>query len=130
MLSKPMMIMPIHQRQMSFKIYTKTGDKGESSLYTGDRVPKDHDVFGCLGNIDELNAHLGLAREHCKSIKDLPSEVGEQLEELQARLLDLGSHVATPRQTEKVGAERKINQTAFDTDNTDSLEKWIDTYTE
>ena len=77
MLFKPMMIMPIHQRQMSFKIYTKTGDKGESSLYTGDRVPKDHDVFGCLGNIDELNAHLGLAREHCKSIKDLPSEVGE-----------------------------------------------------
>ena len=47
-----------------FKIYTKTGDKGTTALYTGDRLAKNSDIFQCLGSIDELNAHLGLAREH------------------------------------------------------------------
>ena len=45
-----------------FKVYTKTGDTGSSALFTGDRLSKDHDVFQSLGSIDELNAHLGLAR--------------------------------------------------------------------
>ena len=49
-----------------FKIYTKTGDAGTTSLYTGDRAPKDHEIFNSLGSIDELNAHLGLARTHYK----------------------------------------------------------------
>lgn len=47
-----------------FKIYTKTGDKGTSALYTGERLPKDAHIFHSLGAIDELNGHLGLAREH------------------------------------------------------------------
>ena len=47
-----------------FKIYTKTGDAGTTALYTGDRLPKDHHIFTSLGSIDELNANLGLAREH------------------------------------------------------------------
>ena len=42
------------------KIYTKTGDKGTSALWTGDRFPKNHHIFECLGSIDELNAYLGL----------------------------------------------------------------------
>ena len=50
-----------------FKIYTKTGDKGTSALYTGERLSKDAQVFQSLGAIDELNAHLGLAREYIKS---------------------------------------------------------------
>ena len=49
-----------------FKIYTKTGDKGTTALYTGDRVAKDHTIFNSLGSVDELNAHLGLARTHYK----------------------------------------------------------------
>ena len=53
----------------SFKIYTKTGDKGTTALYTGDRLPKDHQLFTSLGSIDELNAHLGLAREHYSGMK-------------------------------------------------------------
>ena len=47
-----------------FKIYTKTGDAGTTALYTGDRLGKDHAIFTSLGSIDELNAHLGLARCH------------------------------------------------------------------
>lgn len=45
------------------KIYTKTGDKGTSALWTGERFPKDSHIFECLGSIDELNAHLGLVRQ-------------------------------------------------------------------
>ena len=51
-----------------FKVYTKTGDKGTSSLFTGEKVHKSDRIFECLGTVDELNAHLGLAREHCVAI--------------------------------------------------------------
>ena len=117
----------------SFKIYTKTGDKGTSALYTGDRLEKNNSIFECLGAIDEINANLGLAREHCLLIKDIDVKVHQQLdfhidvldqqtmlsckaidvkvhqqlEEIQARLIDLGSHVATPRTSEKIGSEKK-----------------------
>jgi cob(I)alamin adenosyltransferase len=66
----------------SFKIYTKTGDKGTSALYTGDRLSKDDCVFECLGSIDEVNANIGLAREHCMKIKNLDPAVHMQLEEI------------------------------------------------
>ena len=46
--------------------------------------------------------------------------------EIQSRLIDLGSHVATPRQAEKLGAEKKKSHTDFPAGNTEALEKWID----
>ena len=52
----------------SLKIYTKTGDKGTSLLFTGERLSKNNLVFHSLGSIDELNAYLGLAREHYGSL--------------------------------------------------------------
>ena len=44
------------------KLYTKTGDNGESSLFDGTRVPKTDTIFECLGNLDELNAHIGMTK--------------------------------------------------------------------
>ena len=65
---------------MSFKIYTKTGDKGTSALYTGDRLEKNNNIFYCLGSIDEVNANLGMAREHCLAIED--ANIHDQLAEI------------------------------------------------
>lgn len=44
------------------KVYTKTGDKGTSTLYNMQRVSKDADYFQALGEVDELNAFIGVAR--------------------------------------------------------------------
>ena len=114
------------EAEAKFKIYTKTGDKGTSSLYTGERRDKDNMIFESLGAIDELNAHLGLASEHCQQIDGLDKKVFEQLVEIQARLMDVGSHIATPRQTEKIGAQKKISHTEFEEANVTALESWID----
>ena len=61
-------------------LYTGGGDKGESSLYNGARVPKDNLIFEALGGTDELNAHLGVAREYCRldnnGIDEYLTEVG------------------------------------------------------
>ena len=115
----------------TFKIYTKTGDAGTTSLYTGDRISKDHAIFQSLGSLDELNAHLGLARHYyTQMVADkpvLPIEAHEeQLREIQARLIDVGSHVATPRDSNAEENEKKLAHTTFEQANTDALEAWID----
>jgi cob(I)alamin adenosyltransferase len=73
------------------KIYTKFGDAGQTVLFDGQRVPKDHLRIETYGTVDELNSHLGLAIVDCKDppLKDL-------LTQLQHHLLDLGSDLATP----------------------------------
>ena len=111
-----------------FKIYTRTGDAGSSSLLNGERRSKDHEVFEALGNSDELNAAIGLARAHCEvqsasgtSLHDIMA----QLETVQSRLLDLGSAVATPRSSSN---ERQLARVRFCDDGASvrSLEGWMD----
>ena len=48
---------------MAFKIYTKTGDKGQTSLIGGTRLPKQHVRIEAYGTVDELNSHIGLLRD-------------------------------------------------------------------
>jgi hypothetical protein len=78
------------------KIYTRTGDKGSSSLYNGERRPKTDLVFEALGHQDELCAVIGIAREHCQKSNNGLADV---LAEIQSRIFDLGAAVATPVQT-------------------------------
>lgn len=72
------------------KIYTKTGDKGQTSLIGGTRVPKHHIRIESYGTVDELNSHLGLIRD---SVKD--EEVITQILEIQDRLFTIGSILAS-----------------------------------
>ena len=74
------------------RIYTRGGDKGETSLGDGQRVPK-HDLrVAAYGTVDEANACLGLARLHCA---DKP-EADAMLARIQNDLFDLGADLCTP----------------------------------
>ena len=86
---------------MAFKIYTKTGDKGKTALYGGDRVAKNHPRLDAYGTVDELNSQIGLAAAF---IKD--DELKKILIDLQIDLFDLGGDLATPLENEKI----KINR--------------------
>ncbi len=75
---------------MAFKIYTKTGDKGETSLFGGARVPKSHVRVEAYGTVDELNSYIGLLTD----LIDTP-QYKTILKEIQDRLFTIGSILAT-----------------------------------
>lgn len=87
----------IHHSRCSFgegnavKLYTKTGDHGETALFGGGRVQKDHQRVAAYGTIDELNSLLGVARaaKPC-------AEVDDWLDTVQRQLFQLGTDLATP----------------------------------
>ena len=87
---------------MSIKIYTKTGDDGTTGLFGGGRRPKNDARIAAYGDVDELNAFLGLTRvatnEHTVSIDTL-------IERLQTKLFTLGADLATPRENIKTEIE-------------------------
>jgi cob(I)alamin adenosyltransferase len=74
-------------------IYTKTGDKGQTSLVSGTRVSKSNHRLHIYGEVDELNSHIGMAhaliKQHNVCLEELPL-----LEDIQSRLFDLGSNLA------------------------------------
>jgi len=73
------------------KLYTRGGDRGETSLFGGERVPKDHPRVDAYGRLDELSAALGLL------IVSLPADaLRDQLQQVQNELFDLGAELATP----------------------------------
>lgn len=100
------------------KIYTKTGDDGTTSLFDGTRVAKTHPRVVAYGTVDELNAHLGVARA-----AGLDDDLAGKVEDLQRDLFALGARLADPRH--KI-AERVTKATISDDDVT-RLESWIDT---
>lgn len=73
------------------KIYTKTGDQGETGLFGGPRVRKDHPRIEAYGTVDELNALLGVVRSESP-----PEEIDALLAEIQNSLFDLGAELASP----------------------------------
>lgn len=72
------------------RIYTRTGDKGDTGLSDGSRVPKHDPRVEAYGTVDELNATLGLARLHAAG------EMAERLGVIQNELFDLGADLARP----------------------------------
>lgn len=100
------------------KIYTKTGDSGETGLYGGQRVPKDNRRVETYGTVDELNAVLGLA---ATQIAD--SEILSILLRLQNELFEVGADIATPlERTDRIPRVRQ--------DQIELLEAEIDRFEE
>lgn len=75
---------------MAFKIYTKTGDKGSTSLIGGVRVSKSHIRIESYGTVDELNSYLGMVNDSAGNEK-----IGGWIRKIQDRLFTLGSELAT-----------------------------------
>ncbi|KAK8772539.1 corrinoid adenosyltransferase MMAB-like isoform X1 [Amblyomma americanum] len=104
------------------KIYTRTGDKGTSATFTGQRRRKDDAVFEALGATDELNSHIGYVR----SVLAHP-QVSEQLKWVQCLLQDLQAAIATPKSSASEGQKMK---TEFPAEHIKELEQWIDNHSE
>ncbi len=75
---------------MAFKIYTKTGDLGHTSLIGGTKVAKSHIRIESYGTVDELNSYIGLVSDHLSF-----TEIKLVLKEVQDRLFTIGSSLAT-----------------------------------
>lgn len=104
------------------KIYTKTGDKGSTSLFGGTRVPKHHLRIESYGTVDELNSYIGLIRD-----QNIDSFVRKTLSKIQSDLFTLGAMLATPpeKETLKSGKER-LNIYKITDDSIQFLEDEID----
>ena len=86
------------------KIYTKTGDKGVTSLVGGSRVPKTHIRLEAYGTVDELNSNLGLLGTYLLDEKDKSF-----LQQVQDKLFAVGSHLATDREKTELKAVSVIS---------------------
>lgn len=102
------------------KIVTRGGDKGETSLADGSRIPKSSQRVKTYGTVDELNAVLGLVR--CEV---LPAGLNEKLLQLQNELFDLGCELATPADSERAATIPNVRQFQVDL-----LEGWVKEATE
>ena len=99
------------------KLYTRTGDTGETSLYSGDRARKDDPRVEAYGDIDELNAWLGLARA-----SGLDPALDVEIVALQRDLFALGAQLADP--ADKLAP--RVTKAVIDDDHILRLERLID----
>ena len=100
------------------KIYTRTGDSGQTGLFGGGRVSKTHPRVEAYGDVDELNAALGLAR----SIEMMP-RVDEIIVTLQRDLFAIGALLATP---DRDKMKRQLEKASIDERRIRELEQAID----
>src|SRR5258707_14967384 len=82
------------------KIYTRTGDSGETGLGAGSRVRKDSPRVAALGEIDELNSAIGVLLA-----EPLPEKIRANLQSIQHDLFDLGGDVSIPGRATMTGAQ-------------------------
>ena len=103
------------------RIYTKTGDKGETSLFSGKRVPKHHECIEGYGTVDELNSSLGLAIAQLKN-----KEIKDILCSVQETLFRLGSDLATPIDDKNTKAQTILKR--IEEKDSEVLENWINKF--
>ena len=88
-------------------IYTKTGDKGTTSLVGGTRVPKTHIRLEAYGTVDELNSYLGLLQTYLTDEEDK-----QIIFRIQNKLFSVGSYLATDQTQTKLRMESRIASTS------------------
>lgn len=104
------------------KVYTKTGDKGTTALFGGDRVPKHHIRIESYGTVDELNSHIGLIRD-----QQIDPHYKEILIRIQDRLFTAGAILATPPQKETLkNGKPRLNIPKISEQDIELLENEID----
>ena len=104
------------------KVYTKTGDKGTTSLFGGTRVPKDHIRIESYGTVDELNSYIGLIRD-----QEMSAHYKEILIEIQDRLFTVGAILATPPEKEVMkNGELRLQKLGIIESDIELLENEID----
>jgi cob(I)alamin adenosyltransferase len=104
------------------KIYTKTGDRGDTGLFGGGRVPKDHVRVEAYGEVDELNSTVGLVILHLQAAGE--AEMAAGLRQVQADLFTIGANLATPAVED--GGRDNPYIPELDSARTTALESWID----
>jgi cob(I)alamin adenosyltransferase len=103
---------------MTLKIYTKTGDEGQTGLFGGGRVDKDNPRVEAYGEVDELNAVIGVAR----SVELMP-RIDEVLVPIQLDLFSIGALLATP---DLDRMRQQLEKARIDDDRIAQLEHAID----
>ncbi|HWN84130.1 MAG TPA: cob(I)yrinic acid a,c-diamide adenosyltransferase [Vicinamibacterales bacterium] len=101
------------------RIYTKTGDSGETSLFDKSRVAKSHPRVEAYGDVDELNACLGAARA-----AGAAGDLDPVLETMQRQLFAVGARLADPSARIASRVEKAVIQLA----DVERLEQWIDAF--
>lgn len=99
------------------KIYTKTGDTGQTSLYSGERVPKNDLRVDTYGTVDELNAYIGLIAD-----QKIPQELVLYLRQIQKELFILGSMLASGN----ISSQKALKIPSLNQDAVTKLESYID----
>ena len=93
------------------RIYTRSGDQGETGLANGERLTKTNQLFEVMGDVDELNAQIGMIRA-----LNSDKSIDQQLSKIQHKLFDLGAQVAQYKGNNIKGSDIK------------SIEDWIDSW--
>lgn len=107
---------------MTTRIYTRTGDRGETGLFGGQRVRKDSARVEAYGDVDELNSALGLACVHLEAAGE--AELTGRLRGIQADLLTVGANLATPRPED--GGRDSDHVPELPEGRPAEMERWID----
>jgi len=106
------------------KIYTKVGDKGNTSLYDGTKVGKDDIIIDCIGTIDELNSEIGAIISHVGILNN--SKLEEYLiilTDIQSQLFDMGALIAYPNKDPSKKGLDFDNDTVFVKRLEDAIDK-------
>jgi cob(I)alamin adenosyltransferase len=102
------------------KLYTKTGDRGDTGLFGGERVRKDHERVRAYGAVDEANSAIGMVA----SSPSLPPEIAAELPGIMSDLFDVGAELATPTAGADALAQKLVSR--VDAARIAELERFID----